>query len=107
MKKCIAFHSYKGGTGKSTISANISVLLVKMGYNVLLIDMDVYAPTLQTYFSQEPTYWINNFLFNTAEFENVIYDLTRLIKNYPGTKEPRNQLMKNCLSRFQIHLKKR
>ncbi len=61
MKKCIAFHSYKGGTGKSTISANISVLLVQRGYNVLLIDMDVYAPTLQTYFSQEPTYWINNF----------------------------------------------
>jgi chromosome partitioning protein len=46
MKKCIAFHSYKGGTGKSPISANISVLLVKMGYNVLLIDRDVYAPTL-------------------------------------------------------------
>jgi MinD-like ATPase involved in chromosome partitioning or flagellar assembly len=82
MKKCIAFHSYKGGTGKSTISANISVLLVQRGYNVLLLDMDVYAPTLQTYFSQEPTYWINNFLFNTAEFENVIYDLTRLIRNF-------------------------
>ena len=98
MKKCIAFHSYKGGTGKSTISSNISVLLVKMGYNVLLIDMDVYAPTLQTYFSQEPTYWINNFLFNTAEFENVIYDLTRLIKNYPGTKEPQNELGKLFVS---------
>ncbi|HET8794424.1 MAG TPA: P-loop NTPase, partial [Nitrososphaeraceae archaeon] len=79
MKKCIAFHSYKGGTGKSTISSNISVLLVQRGYNVLLIDMDVYAPTLQTYFSQEPNYWINNFLFNTAEFESVIYDLTRKI----------------------------
>ena len=98
MKKCIAFHSYKGGTGKSTISANISVLLVKMGYNVLLIDMDVYAPTLQTYFSQEPTYWINNFLFNTAEFENVMYDLTRLIRNYPGTKEPQNELGKLFVS---------
>ena len=94
MKKCVAFHSYKGGTGKSTISSNISVLLVKMGYNVLLIDMDVYAPTLQTYFNQEPKYWINNFLFNTAEFENVIYDLTRLIKNFPNTKETQNELGK-------------
>lgn len=94
MKKCIAFHSYKGGTGKSTISANISVLLVKMGYNVLLVDMDVYAPTLQTYFNQEPKYWINNFLFNTAEFENVIYDLTHLIRNFPDTKESQQELGK-------------
>ena len=98
MKKCIAFHSYKGGTGKSTISSNISVLLVKRGYNVLLIDMDVYAPTLQTYFSQDPTYWINNFLFNTADFENVIYDLTRIIKNFPVTKEPQNELGKLFVS---------
>ena len=98
MKKCIAFHSYKGGTGKSTISANISVLLVKRGYNVLLLDMDVYAPTLQTYFSQEPTYWINNFLFNTAEFENVIYDLTRLIRNYPTSQDPQQKLGKLFVS---------
>ena len=98
MKKCIAFHSYKGGTGKSTISSNISVLLVKMGYNVLLIDMDVYAPTLQTYFSQEPMYWINNFLFNTAEFENVIYDLTRLIRNYPTSQDPQQKLGKLFVS---------
>ena len=98
MKKCIAFHSYKGGTGKSTISANISVLLVKRGYNVLLLDMDVYAPTLQTYFSQEPMYWINNFLFNTAEFENVIYDLTRLIRNYPTSQDPQQKLGKLFVS---------
>ena len=98
MKKCIAFHSYKGGTGKSTISANISVLLVKRGYNVLLLDMDVYAPTLQTYFSQEPRYWINNFLFNTAEFENVIYDLTRLIRNFPTSQDPQQKLGKLFVS---------
>ena len=98
MKKCIAFHSYKGGTGKSTISANISVLLVQRGYNVLLLDMDVYAPTLQTYFSQEPNYWINNFLFNTAEFENVIYDLTRLIRNFPTSQNPQQKLGKLFVS---------
>ena len=98
MKKCIAFHSYKGGTGKSTISANISVLLVQRGYNVLLLDMDVYAPTLQTYFSQEPNYWINNFLFNTAEFENVIYDLTRLIRNFPKSQNPQQKLGKLFVS---------
>jgi chromosome partitioning protein len=65
-----------------------------MDYNVLLIDMDVYAPTLQTYFKQESKYWINNFLFNAAEFENVIYDLTRLIRNFTDTKESQQELGK-------------
>jgi MinD-like ATPase involved in chromosome partitioning or flagellar assembly len=106
MKKCIAFHSYKGGTGKSTISANISVLLVKMGYNVLLLDMDVYAPTLQTYFTQEPKYWINNFLFNTAEFENIIYDLTHIIRNFPIPKNLQKN-WENFLLLFQILQKKK
>jgi chromosome partitioning protein len=65
-----------------------------MGYNVLLLDMDVYAPTLQTYFTQEPKYWINNFLFNTAEFENIIYNLTHIIRNFPDTKESPEKLGK-------------
>jgi MinD-like ATPase involved in chromosome partitioning or flagellar assembly len=94
MKKCISFHSYKGGTGKSTISSNISVLLVKRGYNVLLIDMDVYAPTLHTYFNQNPIYWINNYLFNMADFENIIYDLTYLIRKFYSIKDSQNQLGK-------------
>jgi chromosome partitioning protein len=50
MTKCIAFHSYKGGTGKTTISANFSALLAKKGYNVYLLDLDVYAPSLGSYF---------------------------------------------------------
>ena len=47
--KCLAFHSYKGGTGKSTISFNLSAQMVKRGLKVLLLDLDVYAPSLQTY----------------------------------------------------------
>nr|MBA3751105.1 MinD/ParA family protein [Nitrosopumilus sp.] len=29
MTNCIAIHSYKGGTGKTTIAANTAALLVK------------------------------------------------------------------------------
>jgi cellulose biosynthesis protein BcsQ len=49
---------------------------------------------LQPYFNQEPKYWINNFLFNAAEFENIIYDLTRLIRNFTDTKESQQELGK-------------
>jgi chromosome partitioning protein len=80
LAKCIAFHSYKGGTGKTTLAANFAALLAKKGYNVFLLDLDVYAPSLQSYFETDPKKWINDFLFEKAELKEVILDLTHLIE---------------------------
>jgi chromosome partitioning protein len=80
LTKCIAFHSYKGGTGKTTLAANFAALLAKKGYNVLLLDLDVYAPSLQSYFDMDPKKWINDFLFEKAELKEVVLDLTPLIE---------------------------
>jgi chromosome partitioning protein len=81
MTKCIAFHSYKGGTGKTTIAANFAVLLARKGYRVFLIDLDVYAPSLQAYFEKEPIKWLNDFLWSSAEVDDVMMDLTFTITN--------------------------
>ncbi|HEY6164441.1 MAG TPA: ParA family protein [Nitrososphaeraceae archaeon] len=80
MASCIAFHSYKGGTGKTTIAANLAALLAKKGYRVFLLDLDVYAPSLQAYFDKEPKRWINDFLNGTADVGDVIMDLTPAIE---------------------------
>ena len=82
LKECIALHSYKGGTGKSTIASNISALLALRGNNVLLVDMDVYAPTLQTYFDKAPEKWINDFLFNTSDFDEVVYNVNSVFDQF-------------------------
>ena len=50
MKQVITFHSYKGGTGKTTLAANLAALLAKKGNNVCIVDIDVYAPSLHAYF---------------------------------------------------------
>jgi chromosome partitioning protein len=80
--KTIAFHSYKGGTGKTTIAANLSTLLVSKGFNVLLIDMDVYAPSLHVYFNSKPEKWMNNYLLDDLEFSDVIYDFSSVIQDF-------------------------
>jgi chromosome partitioning protein len=80
--KTIAFHSYKGGTGKTTIAANLSTLLVSKGFNVLLIDMDVYAPSLHVYFNSKPEKWMNNYLLDDLEFSDVVYDYTHIIQDF-------------------------
>ena len=80
MASCIAFHSYKGGTGKTTIAANLAALLAKKGYRVFLLDLDVYAPSLHSYFDKNPKKWINDFLNGTAEVGDIIVDLSPAIE---------------------------
>jgi chromosome partitioning protein len=80
MASCIAFHSYKGGTGKTTIAANLAALLAKKGYRVFLLDLDVYAPSLHSYFDKNPKRWINDFLNGTAEVRDIIMDVTSAIE---------------------------
>jgi chromosome partitioning protein len=76
MPRCIAFHSYKGGTGKTTIACNLAAMLSLKGYNVSLLDLDVYAPSLHAYFDYSPNKWINDLLFENSELNEIMVDMT-------------------------------
>ena len=84
MTKCIAFHSYKGGTGKSTISSNLSATLARKGLTAVLLDLDVYAPSLQDYFQWQPQKSINDYLFENATVDEVIHDLSAVLNKFPS-----------------------
>ena len=90
MTKCIAFHSYKGGTGKTTLATNFAALLAKKGYRAFLLDLDVYAPSLQSYFDTEPKKWINDFLYDNAELKEVVLDFTPVIDRIGGSSTSNN-----------------
>jgi MinD-like ATPase involved in chromosome partitioning or flagellar assembly len=77
--KCISFHSYKGGTGKTTLAANFAFLLASKGYKVYLLDLDFYAPSLYSYFNCEPKFWINDYLKNKADLDDIMIDSRFLI----------------------------
>lgn len=84
----IAFHSYKGGTGKTTIACNFAAQLANRGNRVGLLDLDIYAPSIQTYFEIEPKKWLNNYLNSSADLSEVIIDGSQFLSS--GKVSPNN-----------------
>ena len=86
MSRCIAFHSYKGGTGKTTIACNLAAMLSLKGYNVSLLDLDVYAPSLHAYFDYSPNKWINDLLFENSDLNEIMVDMTSTLTRYAADR---------------------
>jgi chromosome partitioning protein len=86
LPKSIAFHSYKGGTGKTTLAVNLAALLAKRGSRVFILDLDVYAPSLQSYFGEEVhkriEKYFNDYVGGGCEVDDLIMDITPTIKGY-------------------------
>jgi cellulose biosynthesis protein BcsQ len=76
----IAFHSYRGGVGKTLLSVNSAVKLANLGKKVCLVDFDLRAPSFQSYlsansilsYSKEETSSFTEFLIGKAEPNEVI-----------------------------------
>jgi chromosome partitioning protein len=88
MTRCIAFHSYKGGTGKTTLACNSAALLARRGYKVCLLDLDIYAPSFQSYFEREPIVGINDFLNTNVEVDKAMIDYTSAVENQTDKIRP-------------------
>ena len=50
MAKITSIHSFRGGTGKSNTTANLSYLLANSGQRVGVIDADIQSPGIHVLF---------------------------------------------------------
>ena len=56
--------------------------LAKKGLTAVLLDVDVYAPSLQDYFQWQPKKSINDYLFENANIDEVIHDLSPVLNKF-------------------------
>ena len=81
MGKKVVIHSFKGGTGKSNLTANLAVALAKIGNSVAVVDSDIKSPGLNFIFSIPEDRMIlklNDYLWGRCEISETVVDLTKL-----------------------------
>ena len=79
MGKVVTVHSFKGGTGKSVIVANLALACVMRNKKVCVFDLDFRAPSLGVTFSNAlPDYTTNDYLDGYCELEDVLVDLSSM-----------------------------
>ncbi len=79
MSKIISIHSFRGGTGKSNTTANVSVLLASKGWRVGVVDTDIQSPGIHVLFGFDETemeYSLNDYLWGNCKIEQAAYDVT-------------------------------
>lgn len=79
MSQIISIHSYRGGTGKSNLTANLAALLARAGHRVGVIDTDIQSPGVHVIFSLKPAdvkLALNDFLWGRCRIEEAAHDVT-------------------------------
>ncbi|MFX1538321.1 MAG: ParA family protein [Promethearchaeota archaeon] len=67
----ILVHSYKGGTGKTTVAVNIANILSRDN-KILLIENSFTMPSFFDVFKREPDVYFNDYLNGNVSFDEVI-----------------------------------
>ena len=79
MAKIISVHSYRGGTGKSNLTANLATLLAMSGKRVGVVDTDIQSPGIHVIFGLDEghmTRSLNDYLWGQCGIEETAYDVS-------------------------------
>lgn len=79
MAKTIAIHSFRGGTGKSNMTANIATATAATGRRVAIIDTDIQSPGIHVLFELAESRMdkaLNDYLWGNCPIEQTAYDVT-------------------------------
>jgi MinD-like ATPase involved in chromosome partitioning or flagellar assembly len=87
MGKTISIHSFRGGTGKSNLVANLATWTAMQGKKVGVIDTDIQSPGVHVIFglgNKKLKHTLNDFLFKKCSIDDVAVDVSKSLKLKDG-----------------------
>jgi MinD-like ATPase involved in chromosome partitioning or flagellar assembly len=79
MGSIITVHSYRRGTGKSFVAANLAAILASQGLQVGIVDSNSRFPSLQYFFQLRPAeveHSLHDYIFGRCEIMETIVDVS-------------------------------
>ena len=87
MTKIVSTHSFRGGTGKSNLTANVAATLARSGARVAVVDTDVQSPGIHVPLGVDQhnvRYTLNSYLWGQCAIEEAAIDVTAVLRSGPG-----------------------
>ncbi|MCU0568095.1 MAG: MinD/ParA family protein [Oculatellaceae cyanobacterium Prado106] len=91
MPRVVAIHSYRGGTGKSNLTANLAATVARYGHRVAIVDTDLQSPGIHVLFGlngESVTQTLNDYLWDRCAIEEVAYDCTPILYGDAAESSP-------------------
>jgi MinD-like ATPase involved in chromosome partitioning or flagellar assembly len=79
MSKIISIHSFRGGTGKSNTTANLSSIMARKGLRVGVVDTDIASPGIHVLFGlgeDDMVHSLNDYLYGKCEIYDAAHNVT-------------------------------
>ncbi|MFT3922306.1 MAG: MinD/ParA family protein [Myxococcales bacterium] len=79
MSKIVSIHSYRGGTGKSNLTANLAAALAGLGKRVAVVDTDIQSPGIHMLFGlsdMDELKTLNDYLWGRCAIRETAVDVT-------------------------------
>jgi MinD-like ATPase involved in chromosome partitioning or flagellar assembly len=79
MATIVSVHSYRGGTGKSNLIANLASTVVQQGKRAAVVDTDIQSPGLHVLFGmdgQTTGLTLNDYLYGRCRIEQAAHEVT-------------------------------
>lgn len=87
MAQIISVHSFRGGTGKSNLLANLAATMACHGQRVGIVDTDIQSPGIHVLFGlndEKMNYALNDYLWGRCNIKDTAYDVSHTLMAEQG-----------------------
>ncbi len=84
----ISVHSFRGGTGKSNLTANLAATMAMQGQKVGVVDTDIQSPGIHVIFGLDEetmNYSLNDYLWGKCQIKDTAYDVSHVLQSEDKT----------------------